>query len=146
MPVKKGLSYLQRTLAACRDMGRIVDKTEYFNPYGGMRIKNKFTGVVKPTGVRVDVFNFIDALALGPVTTEQIVTKKNGIIAIQSCGSDFAGHRRKVLENEYAKRWLECGGFIEIWGWRKLLKERGGKLRLWTPRIEQITLEQMIKL
>src|SRR3972149_4666140 len=146
MPVKKGLSYLQMTLRACREMGRVVDKTEYFNPYGGIRIKGK------PTGVRVDVFNFIDALALGITKTLHDEPNRSGgkggieigIIAIQSCGpSGHAAHKKKILENEYALRWLQCGGYIEIWSWRKLLKERGGKLRTWTPRIEQISLDQM---
>jgi hypothetical protein len=127
MAVKKGISYLSMTLRQCREMGRVVDKTEYFNPYGGPRINGK------AVGVRVDVFNFIDALALD--TTE-------GIVAIQSCGpSGHSAHRKKILESEYAALWLQCGGKVELWSWRKLLKERGGKLRLWTPRIEKITLD-----
>jgi hypothetical protein len=145
LPVKKGLSYLQMTLRQCRDMGRVVDKTEYFNPYGGVRIKGK------PTGVRVDVFNFIDALAIGAIMADavddtglKIRRPVNAIIAIQSCvSSGHAAHKKKILENEYALRWLQCGGYIELWSWRKLLKERGGKLRVWTPRIEQISLGQM---
>jgi hypothetical protein len=42
---------------------------------------------------------------------------------------------------EKAILWLECGGRIQVYGWRKLLKKRGGKQKIWVPRIKEITLE-----
>ena len=120
MPVKKGLSYTQRTLRELRARGCICDKAEKFNAYAG------------PFGRREDLFNFIDIVVLDPV---------KGILAVQTTGpSGHAAHRRKILENEYAPEWLKCGGTIEIWSWRKLLVKRGGKARRWTPRIETITI------
>jgi len=120
MPVKKGLSYTQRTLRELRRLGAICDKAEKFNAYAG------------PYGRREDLFNFIDIVALYP----------SGITAIQSTGpSGHAQHRRSILENEYALEWLVCGGQIQLWSWRKVLVKRGGKLRVWQPRIEEITKE-----
>jgi len=119
MAVSKKLSYTQRTLRECRARGYICDKAEKFNAYAG------------PFGRREDLFGFIDIIILDP---------QKGIVAIQSTGpSGHAQHRKAILENEFALEWLKCGGKIEIWSWRKLLKHKGGKLRLWIPRIEPIT-------
>ena len=119
-PVKRSLSYTQRTLRELRKRGVISDICEKFNPYAG------------PFGKRIDLFGFIDLISLYP-------TK---IVAIQSTGpSGHSQHRRKILENEFALEWLKSGGEIELWSWRKLLKKRGGKLKLWQPRVEIITEE-----
>ena len=124
MGKRKGISYLSMTMKACRDIGRSIDKCEHFNPYGGMRINGK------PTGIRVDLFNFIDAISLHPT---------EGIVAIQSCGpSGHSQHKKKILANKYAPMWLNAGGQIELWSWRKLIEKRGGKLRHWHARIERI--------
>lgn len=121
MPVKKGLSYTQRTLRECRERGYICDKAEKFNAFAG------------PFGIRQDLFGFIDIIYLDP---------QKGIVAIQSTGpSGHNQHRKKILENEFALEWLKCDGKIELWSWHKLLKKRGGKLRVWSPRIEEITLK-----
>lgn len=121
MPVKKGLSYTQLTLRDCRERGYICDKAEKFNAYAG------------PFGRREDLFGFIDIIYLDPL---------KGIVAIQSTGpSGHSSHRKAILENPNALEWLKVGGKIELWSWRKILKKRGGKLRIWSPRIEDITLE-----
>jgi hypothetical protein len=125
MPVKKGLSYTSRTLRECRERGYICDKAEKFNQYAG------------PFGRREDLFGFIDIIYLDP---------QKGIVAIQSTGPHgHSEHRRKILENSYALEWLKCGGVIELWSWRKLLKQRGGRLRLWTPRIEEIKKKNFLE-
>jgi hypothetical protein len=115
--VKRGISSVQRTLRSLRNQGCICDIAEKFNAYAG------------PHGIRQDLFGFIDLIALYP----------DGIVAIQACGSDFAAHKRKVLENEYAVEWLRSGGKIEIWGWRKVKLKRGGKAMRWSARVEEIT-------
>lgn len=123
--VKKRLNYTQKTLRACRERGYICDKTEKWNAFAG------------PFGQREDLFGFIDLIALDP---------KQGIIAIQSTGPHgHSQHRKAILENEFALEWLKCKGVIELWSWRKLLKKRGGKLRVWVPRIEPITKEDFEK-
>ena len=119
--LKKKLSYTQMTLRALREQGRICDKAEKFNAYAG------------PFGRREDLFGFIDIVSLGP---------GQKIIGIQSTGpSGFSTHKKAILENEFALEWLKAGGYCELWSWRKLLKKRGGKLRLWTAKVEQITIE-----
>jgi len=116
--VKRSLSYTQRTLRELRRRGVIADVCERFNPYAG------------PFGKRMDLFGFIDLIALYP----------QRIVAIQSTGpSGHSQHRKKILESELALEWLKSSGEIELWSWRKLLKKRGGKLKIWQPRVETIT-------
>jgi len=113
------LSNTQRTLRALEQQGYISGIVEKFNPYAG------------PYGKRIDLFNFIDIISIMP----------KGICAIQSCGSSFWKHDKKILENEYALEWLKAGGHIELWGWRKVVKRRGLKLKIWKPRVKVYTLE-----
>ena len=110
---------IQRTMRLLRQEGCICGVVEKFNPYAG-----KF-------GHREDLFGFIDVISLHP----------KGICGVQACGSDFQGHVRKILANEIAPEWLKSGGTIELWGWRKILKVRGGKLKVWKPRKQTFTLE-----
>ena len=58
------------------------------------------------------------------------------------CGSDFAAHRKKLMEEEAenTKAWLENEGRLEVWGWRTRKKKRGMKAKYWAPRIADITL------
>ena len=85
-----------------------------------------------PHGHRVDLYNIIDILAINKTTT----------IGCQSCGQDFAAHKTKILEGEHTFSWLESPD-RELWlvGWRKLKAKRGGKLKLWKPRIGSFTHE-----
>ena len=90
-------------------------KLEYWNQWGH---------------ILVDAFNFIDVLA---VTDDDIV-------AIQITGpSGHAAHKRKILGNQYAARWVRTGNRIQLRSWRKLVIKRGKKARRWTERIEDIT-------
>jgi predicted TIM-barrel fold metal-dependent hydrolase len=115
------LSPTQRTLAAQRELGRHVGVVERFNRFAGTH------------GIRQDLFGFIDLIALDPV---------EGIIAIQSCGQDFAGHIRKMTEerNEAMYDWLKHAP-CELWGWRKVKLKRGGKAVRWKPRIADFYLQ-----
>ena len=115
----KGISNTQRTLRALRQNGCLCGIVERFNPYAGSH------------GIRQDLFQFIDIIALYP----------NSICAIQSCGQSFAEHDRTILENEVAPEWLKVGGHIELWAWRRILKKRGGKQKVWAPRVKEYTLE-----
>jgi hypothetical protein len=117
------LSPTQRTLKALRDEGRVCGIVERFIAQAG------------PFGKRVDLFSFIDIITLCP--------EYKVITGVQSCGQSFSAHLKKILNEcrENAMLWLECGGRIQIYGWRKLLKKRGGKQKIWVPRIKEITLE-----
>lgn len=121
MPVKRRGGYTSMTLAELRERGCLVEKVEKFNAYAG------------PHGQREDAFGFIDLIVIDP---------GRGIVGVQCTGPNgHAEHRQKILANEFAPAWLRAGGKIELWSWRKLLVQRGGKARRWTPRIEGITLK-----
>jgi hypothetical protein len=128
------ISYLSMTKQVCLGLGRCFWKTEQWNSYAH---------------IRQDLFGFADAISLGIsyIGIQQGIETENRIIAIQCTGpSGYAEHRKKIIDNVYAKRWLECGGLIELWGWRQLVdkgKSKSGKRRKtkhWWPRIELITL------
>jgi hypothetical protein len=80
-------------------------------------------------GVRKDLFGFIDIVAL----------IDGSIVAIQcTSGSCTSARVKKILNErqEEARKWLECGGKIEVWGWRKLKKKVGNQS--WFPKIVKI--------
>ena len=117
------LSPTQRTIRELRNQGRLCGIVERF-------ISNTSFG----HGIRSDLFHIFDIVALDSA---------RGIIGIQTCGSDFAAHLRKMTE-EYGGNtieWLKCGGVAELWSWRKCSYKRGGKLKVWKHRIKEITLE-----
>ena len=125
--MSKGISNTSRTLKYLKDLGIICDITERW-------IKNP----KHPAGgFRRDCFGFIDILALA-------AHGKTGIIGVQSCGQNFAEHNRKILKNPLALEWLKKGGGVScimLISWRKILKNRKGKLRAWTPRIKEYRIE-----
>ena len=102
-----GLSPTQRTLAAMREQGRICGIVEKFNSFSG-----KF-------GIRQDLFGFIDIICIDPVL---------GIVAVQSCGQSFKEHIDKLTgeRNENVYEWIKHAP-VELWGWRKVKLQRGGK-------------------
>ena len=122
-----GLSPTQRTLRELRRLGRICAITEKWQIIPGH----------PGGGVRKDLFGFIDVLVLDP---------SQGIIAIQSCGSSFSQHYRKITNSECTSNvieWLRSGGKVELWGWAKVLVKRGGKARFWKPKVQVITEEDI---
>jgi hypothetical protein len=116
------LSPTQRTLAELRKQGRV--------PW----IVERYIAQAGPHGKRVDLFNFIDIVTLCP--------EYKTITGVQSCGQAFAAHYKKIVNecSENAILWLQCGGRIQLYGWRKIKYKRGGKLMVWKPRIKEITL------
>lgn len=122
------MNTLQRTLIQQREIGRFPWSVERFIP----RSKTF------PRGHKVDLYNIIDLVSIDPV---------QGLIGVQACGVDFKQHLQKMFvdKRDMTELWLNCPGIggLELIGWRKLLKKRGGKLRVWTPRIQIITLEDL---
>lgn len=117
------MSPTQRTIRELKNQGRTCGIVERF-------ISNSNLG----HGIRSDLFHIFDIVSLDSA---------RGIIGVQTCGSDFAAHYRKITEEfgENAIEWLTCGGVIELWSWRKVKFKRGGKLMVWKPRIKEITFE-----
>ena len=125
----------QRTLKALRDLGMECEVVEKFNPYAGP-MKADGTGRV---GQRKDLFGFIDIIALDP---------DRGVIGVQSTGQGFSQHHKKITEEcrEKAIKWLSTPGtYLELWGWRKVVKERGSKVKVWRPRVKVYTLGDFYK-
>jgi hypothetical protein len=111
----------QRTLKAQKELGRKCGIVERFIQRPGF-------------GFRKDLFGIIDIIALD---------QEEGIIGVQSCGQAFSEHYRKMSEEHRQDSidWLEAGGKLELWGWRKLKKKRGGKAIVWKPRVMSFHLD-----
>lgn len=123
--MNRGISPVQRTMREVRIRGNICAVTEKYNPHVG------------PHGIRQDLFGIVDILVLDP---------SRGFVGIQACGSSFAAHWKKLTEDqkcvEACIAWLTTpGGVLEVWSWRKVKLERGGKAERWQPRIVPITLD-----
>lgn len=123
----KGISNTSRTLEYLRSQGWLADKVEMWNPY---------------SRTRKDFLGFGDVIALG----------ENSIIAVQSCGSAFSAHHKKITEDEAvapnAVKWLECGGRLLLIGWakRKRKLDKGwSKAEYWTPRLKWYRVEDFGK-
>lgn len=88
-----------------------------------------------PHGIRSDLFNIIDIICLSP----------DSIIGVQSCGTDYASHFRKMTEQHKDKStaWLTSGGRLFLIGWRKVKKSRGSKKYVIKPRFKEITLDDL---
>jgi hypothetical protein len=112
----------QRTLAANRELGREVGIVERFVAFAG------------PHGTRIDLFGFIDIVAIDP---------QAGIVAIQSCGQAYSEHVHKMADErtEIVKKWLKWAP-LELWGWRKVKAVRGGKAMRWKPRIADAKVDE----
>ena len=123
-----GTSPTQRTLKRLRDCEYRCGIVERWLPIPG------------GFGRRKDLFNIIDIIALTP----------DGVLGVQSCGSSFSEHWKKLTETEaeQTRAWLKTPGTsLEIWGWRKLksrLKSgKVGKGMRWQPRIQAVTLKDL---
>lgn len=116
----------QRSMAYFRNLGMICGVVERWIP------NPKHPG----GGFRADFMGFLDMLYM---------SKADGIVGVQSCGSDYAAHRRKILveRREELRAWLEAGGRCVLIGWRKVKLKKGGVQMVWKPRIEEFTLESL---
>lgn len=122
-------SHMQRTIAEMKKLQRVYGIVE--------RFIHNYSAHKKSPGIRSDLFNIFDLLAMHP---------RQGIIGIQVCGPDFSSHYKKITQEHADKAimWLAAGrgrSKIEIWSWRKVLKKRGGKQRIWSPRVKKISYQ-----
>jgi hypothetical protein len=104
-----------RTLKYYREQGYHCDMVERFIPFPA-------------PGHRKDFHGFGDILAYNNCQT----------IMIQSCGQSFAVHLRDLLKNPQVPLWISGPRMLFLVGWRKLLKRKGGKQKIWVPRIREI--------
>lgn len=75
-----------------------------------------------------DMFGFADLVVLAGA-----LGGPGGIMAVQVTSTDHVANRMaKIALEPRARRWLACGGWIEVWGWAQRGK-RGARKR-WTLR------------
>ena len=121
-----GKSPTQRTMEALRQRGLkpgIVEKWNRFGRRGDGR-----------AGIHQDLFGIIDIIVCDPA---------RGIGGVQSTGTDYAGHLRKMTGPgaQACIEWLSCpGAWLELYAWRKVKEKRGGKRMIWKPRVKVFTL------
>ena len=128
-PKRKRYNYGAMTMKYLREkLDYRVEVVERYMPYHGAEARG---------GFRRDMFNFADLVAM---------KHKIGIVAVQVTGqTGHSEHKRKILNTEDARYWLECGGRIMLWSWKKVpfVKKDGttGKSLRWKPRMEEIKIE-----
>ena len=83
-------------------------------------------------GFRKDYFGFGDILAFNHDG------HRDQTLLVQSCGSGFSEHRRKMLEIDEIMAWtISPTRRVLLISWRKVKKKRGGKAMIWKPRIAE---------
>jgi hypothetical protein len=98
--MKQATSPTQNTLKTLRKSGYIADIAEYWNSFSRKR---------------KDLFGFIDIVAV--VDSEF----PEPILAIQATSyGNISARVKKIKGIPAAKRWLQSGGKIEVWGWHKV--------------------------
>jgi len=129
-------NYTQKTLKALRDLGYTAEVVEKWIPFYP---KDPVTGksVRGEGGIRRDLFEFIDIVAMKPGI---------GIVGVQSTGPHgHSQHKRTILACNAAQTWLRSRGRIALYSWKKvqITKKDGtkGKSRRWKARMEEIKLE-----
>ena len=117
----------QRTMKELKDRGIRAAVVEKWNMH-----------VIRPgggRGIRQDLFGIIDILALD---------HSRGFVGIQvTSGNEFSSHHKKLTQEkpEECINWLKTPrGYLELWAWRKVKVKRGGKAKVWKPRIREYRL------
>ena len=117
----------QKTLKYFRDQGYIGDMIERWIIIPGIPGKGK----------RKDYLGFGDILFFKPDESETLM--------VQSCGQNYAEHLRKILAEPMAAEWVKMKNRrLILIGWRKILKKRGGKLKIWAPRIKEFSINDFL--
>ncbi len=114
------MSPTARTLSAYRQLGCWSQVVERYNMFSRRRI---------------DLFGFLDGVSMDPVAMALIGWQATTGGNLQSRIDKIRGPCRLQ-----ARLWLDCGGKVEVWGWRTLLATSGGKARRWEPRVVEITV------
>lgn len=82
---------------------------------------------------RIDLFNFADIIAIQEGEPHLLVQTTSG--------SNSQARVKKILAEPRALLWVRSGGRIDVHGWRKLLRKRGGKAKYWSPLITEVREE-----
>lgn len=109
-----GTSPTQNSLSALRAQGYTCWVCEYWNSF---------------TRRRVDMFGCIDIIAIRAGET----------LAVQTTTTGVAARVKKITDSEYLPAMRDAGWRIEVHGWRKAKKVRGGKAEIWKQRIVDLS-------
>ena len=113
------VSPTQRTLKALRDQGFVCGMVERWQAQ---------------SGVRQDLFGFIDIICMTDA----------GVLAVLSTGTAFSEHYKKITHDcaIHARQWIQMpNARLQLWGWRKVKKVRGGKQMVYRPRVHEFSLQ-----
>jgi hypothetical protein len=119
---KKKISPTQLTLARLRKNGSyMAEVVEKWNRWGGPIGKDG-----QRVGNRVDLFNFIDVLA--------VVPGQVGTLGIQACAASSLSTRiKKVIDDpvllQRAKWYTKAGNRLLFWGWKQNKKTKRWELK-----------------
>lgn len=114
------MSPTQRTLKYFRDQGAIAKVVERFVKFPHMK-----------HGVRQDLWG-----------ADIQVIQGQKLLAVQTCaGSGHAKRTTRATADPLVQAWLRTGNGFEIWSWSK--KGPRGKRKLWSPRVTQLTLNEL---
>lgn len=141
---KKRITPTQLTMREIKRRGWIAGIVEKVVPYSF--IKQDLFGCIDIVAIEHAEGVSIDSGALVPGVIVNVVTRHGAkpisIIGIQATsaltGGNHAARRAKILAEPRARAWLEAGGKLEVWSWRKAGAR--GERKLWTLRREPITL------
>jgi hypothetical protein len=89
----------QRSLAALRELGYLVEVVEKWNSF---------------TRTRKDLWGWADLLAI----------RRGEVLAVQVTSEGVANRVKKVMDSETIGRVREAGVRVEVHGWRKNVKGR----------------------
>ena len=146
----------QRTLAECRRLGWVCEKTETWQPSFHAQavidvarlaiesgeldeLSEALMRQKKNPGVRKDLFGFIDVLAL---------SVDEGLIAIQCTTRPNMGARVTKIRTQCldeANAWICSGGRIEVWGWYrtdKKIERRNWHVKRRVVTADEVSLEK----
>lgn len=88
----------------------------------------------KSFGVRKDLWGFVDLLAMQPGYP---------LLAVQTTsGSNMSDRIKKIRGIGLHRTWLDCGGRIQVIGWRKVCRRRADgsrtKQKVWEPIVTEL--------
>ena len=112
----------QRTMEALREVGWTVGVVERYMSRVGM------------FGIRRDYLGIIDVIGCHP---------NLGILGVQCCAaSGKASHVRKIISSSNSLEWIDAGGRLEVWSWRKYVKPVDRKY--WRSTITRIAASDIL--
>lgn len=110
-----GVSPTQNSLSALRAMGYDCWVVEYWNGF---------------THRRVDMFGAWDIIAL----------RDGEVLFVQTTSdSNVSARVRKIADNEHTASARKAGVRLEIHGWKKKPKVKGGKAMVWKQRVVDVS-------